>query len=73
MVPWFDGDHYHRVDGDDDEDDDEDLLDKQPVERGNFDVDLPRLLRVAVGSNTMKTMRNLDWYNSVHFLKRLSP
>lgn len=45
---------------DDDGDDDEDHLGKQPVERGNFDEDPPRLLRVAVGSNMMRTMRNPD-------------
>lgn len=52
---------------------DEDPLDKQPVERGNFDADPPRLLRVAVDSNTMRTMRNPDWCSSDHSPKKLSP
>lgn len=71
-IPWFDGDCYHYW-VDDDDDDDEDPLGKQPVERGNFDADPPMLLRVVVGSNTMRTMHNPDWYNSNHSPKRLSP
>lgn len=58
--------------GDDDDDGDEDLLCKQAVERGNFDADLPRLLRVAVDLDMTRTTRNPDWCSSDHSPRRLS-
>lgn len=58
---------------DDDGDGDEDPLGKQPVERGNFDADPPRLLHAAAGSYMTRTMRNPDWCNSDHSPKRLLP
>lgn len=61
------------MDDGDDDDEDEDLLDKQTVERDNFDAGLPRLLCVAVDSHTMRTSRNLDWCSLNHFPRKLSP